>query len=250
MLLSRDLSRAIDPVQFALDCGLEPDPWQTELLTSTARKILLLASRQAGKSTTTALLALHIAAYTPGALVLLVSPSQRQSSELFRKVLSHHRVLDEAPEIAAESAMRVEFRNRSRIVALPGSDDTIRGYSAAAAVIVDEAARVPESLLSAVRPILATSNGRLIALTSPAGQRGWFHSEWITGDGWHKLRVTSDMVPRISQEFLDDERKALGPLLFSQEYECAFVDAEEQLFATDLIDNLFTTDLKPLWPLL
>jgi hypothetical protein len=181
--------------------------------------------------------------------VLLVSPSQRQSSELFRKVLSHHRVLDEAPEIAAESAMRVEFRNRSRIVALPGSDDTIRGYSAAAAVIVDEAARVPESLLSAVRPILATSNGKLIALTSPAGKRGWFHSEWIGGDGWHKLRVTSDMVPRISAEFLDDERKALGPLLFSQEYECAFVDAEEQLFATDLIDRLFTMDLAPLWTL-
>ena len=54
----------------------------------------------------------------------------------------------------------------------------MRGYAAADLVIIDEAARVEDDLISAFRPMLATSNGRLIALTTPAGKRGWFFDAW------------------------------------------------------------------------
>jgi|SRR5829696_4415089 len=86
-MIARDLSRALDPVLLARDAGLEPDPWQADLLRTMPRRALLLCSRQSGKSTVTALMALWTAIYKAAALVILVSPSQRQSGELFRTVM-------------------------------------------------------------------------------------------------------------------------------------------------------------------
>jgi hypothetical protein len=247
MSMMGDLLAALDPDEFAASVGLELDDWQSRLLVSTSRKVIMLCSRQAGKSTTAALLALHSAIFDAG-LVLLVSPSQRQSTELFRKVTDHLRRLPNPPDIASESITRIEFRNGSRIVSLPGSEVSVRGYSAARLVVVDEASRVPDDLMAAVRPILAVAGGRLICLSTPAGRIGWFYNAWTDGVGWERYKVAANDIPRISQEFLDDELRELGPDLFSQEYELAFVDDNSQVFSTELIDRMFSRpDILPLW---
>ena len=80
-MMARDLARAFDPALIAQDCGIVPDPWQATLLRERPRRSLLLCARQSGKSTVTALTALDTAIYQAPALVLLVSPSQRQSAE-------------------------------------------------------------------------------------------------------------------------------------------------------------------------
>src|SRR5688500_54498 len=153
-MMARDLSRALDPVLMARDCGLEPDPWQAGLLRAEPTRSLLLCARQTGKSTTTALIALHTAIYAPPALVVLVSPSQRQSGELFRTVIGFHSRLSGAPELTSESALRAELSNGSRVLALPGTEKTVRGYAGADLVVIDEAARVEDELLAAVRPMM------------------------------------------------------------------------------------------------
>lgn len=246
-LLTHDLLRAIDPDEFAADVSMELDPWQSKLLSGTSRKVLLLCSRQSGKSTITALLALWTAVHEPG-LILLFSPSQRQSSELFRKVLDHLRALATPPEITLQSALKLEFANGSRIVSLPANEDTVRGYSGARVVIIDEASRVPDSLMAAVRPILATSNGRLIALSTPAGRRGWFYKAWIEGAGWDRTKITADQCPRITEDFLEDEMRELGPTMYSQEYLCEFQDLETAVFSTALIQAAVSADIPVLWP--
>src|SRR5688572_28142144 len=91
--LAHDLAMALDPARLMVACGLAPDPWQAALLRSPATRLALLCSRQAGKSQTTAILALHTALYQPGSLILLLSPSLRQSQELFKKVLDAYRML-------------------------------------------------------------------------------------------------------------------------------------------------------------
>ena len=239
---------APDPVEFARSCGYEPDPWQARVLESTERKLLLLCSRQSGKSTTTAIVALREAAYSPGALVLLLSPSQRQSGELFRKVLQLYKSVESTmPRITAESALRVELENGARIIALPGSEATTRGYSAATLVIIDEVSRVPDALIAAVRPALATTNGRFIALSTPFGKRGWFWEQWSKGEGWERTEVKAADCPRISPEFLADERREMGEFTFTQEYECAWLDAETSVFSSELIQLALSEDLQPLW---
>ena len=243
--LARDLTRMLDHSQLMRDCGMEPDPWQEAVLRSESRRMLLLCSRQSGKSTTCAALAVGSALYDPG-VVLLIAPAQRQSSELFRKVNSFYRSLPDVPKVVQESAMRLELANGSRIIALPGTESTLRGYSAKT-VIIDEASRVDDELFAAVRPMLATTQGRFVALTTPYGKRGFFYEAWEHGEGWERTKVTADQCPRIDADWLADERRLIGDWQYRQEYQCDFVDTEEQFFSSELIEAAITDEVAPLW---
>lgn len=247
-MMATDLSRALDPVLMAQDCGVIPDPWQAQLLRDQPKRALLLCSRQSGKTTTTSLIALHTAIYHAPALVLLFSPSQRQSAELFRTVVGYHSRLQGAPRLTAESTLRAEMENGSRIIALPGSEKTVRGFAAADLVVIDEAARVEDDLIAAVRPMMATkANGRLIALTTPAGKRGWFHDAWTKSDDWTKVRVAAADCPRISKSFLDEELRNLGSARFEEEYNLMWRDDDEAVFPVAVIEAAFSSDVQPLW---
>jgi hypothetical protein len=247
-MLVDDLATALDPARMMTRAGMTPDPWQAELLRSRAPRSLLLCTRQAGKSTATAALALWEAVYRPPALVLLLSPSLRQSSELFRKVLSFYAPYATVAPATGESALRLDLANGSRIVSLPGKEETVRGYSGVSLLILDEAARVSDSLYYSTRPMLATSQGRLIALSTPFGKRGWFHDAWMNGGGdWQRVKVTALQCPRISPAFLEEERAALGALWYAQEYLCEFAETEDSLFGYDLIASAITPDVAPLF---
>jgi hypothetical protein len=248
--VARDVARALDRVQLAIDSGYPPDDWQADVLRSEHDRHLILASRQSGKSTTCAILALHGALYDPG-LTLLIAPALRQSVELHRKVMEVYHRLDSAtvPRVVNESALRLELSNGARIVALPGTEATIRGYSSAKTIILDEASRVDDALLAAVRPMLATTRGRFIALTTPYGKRGFFYEQWISDRNWRRTRVTAHECPRIDREWLEQERAEMGEWQFRQEYLCEFVDTDEQFFSSALIEAAMDSEVKPLWKL-
>lgn len=236
------LRRALDPVVSARDAGIVPDPWQADVLRSSADRLLLNYSRQSGKSTITGVLAAHKAAYTPGSLTLLLSPSQRQSAELFTKA---RRFLPTRPE--KESVLSLELLNGSRIVSLPGKEGTLRGFSGVDLLVLDEAARIDDALYYAVRPMLAVSGGSLVMLSTPFGKRGVFYREWAEGVGWERYEITAHDCPRISAAFLEEERLALGPWHFAQEYMCEFRESEDSVFASATIENAITSEVSALF---
>src|SRR5215210_542190 len=166
---------SLSSIDIAERSGIAPDPWQRDVLTSEAQQILLLCSRQSGKSTVTSILATHRAVSVPGSLVLLLAPALRQSQELFRKVKGVYGALGDPVPAVVENALSLELSNGSRIVTLPGKEATIRGFSAPDLVIEDEASRVSDELHQAIRPMLAVSQGRLVLLSSPFGRRGHFY---------------------------------------------------------------------------
>src|SRR5262245_38754962 len=223
------------------------DPWQQAVLESQADRQLLLCCRQSGKSSTCACLALHVAMSQPGSLTLLLSPSLRQSQELFKKVQDAYRALGYPAPLQAESALRYEMDNGSRIIALPGTEGNIRGYSRVSLLVVDEAARVVDELYYAVRPMLAVSGGRLVALSTPWGRRGWFYQEWSAGENWGRWHVDATQCPRISRAFLDEERRTLPPLWFASEYLCQFVDTVDQVFSTEDVHRALRAEVEPLF---
>ncbi len=238
---------ALDAARIVRPLGITPDPWQAAALRSGAVRLLLNCSRQAGKSTVSAGVALHTALYQPGALILLLSPSQRQSQELFRKCLDLYRGLGEPVASEAETKLTLELANGSRLVALPGKEATIRGYSGAALLVIDEASRPPDDIYGAVRPMLAVSGGRRIALSTPFGKRGWWYREWSEGgQGWERYEVPAAMVPRISPAFLAEERRALGERGYAQEYGCEFRDTDDQVFSSAAIAAAVDPGVKPL----
>lgn len=109
-----------------------------------------------------------------------------------------------------------------------------------------EAARVLDGVYAALRPMMATSDGQLIALTTPYGRRGWFFDEWQREEGWEKQSITALDCPRISEEFLIEERESMGNWRFRQEYLCEFVDSDEQFFSSELIDAM-TDETLEVW---
>ena len=119
-MMGLDISHALDPALLARDVGIICDPWQERLLREQPRRALLNCCRQAGKSTIVALLALWQAIYAAPSLILLLSPSQRQSAELFRVLMGFYSRLSGAPELKMESILRAEFSNGSRVLRLRG----------------------------------------------------------------------------------------------------------------------------------
>src|SRR5262249_13912954 len=127
-----------------------------------------------------------------------------------------------------------------------GDDETVRGYSGVRLLVIDEASRVPDALYSSVRPMLAVSRGRLVCLSTPFGRRGWFHDAWHSTETWQRVRITAEQCPRISSEFLSEERRSIGERWFRQEYGCEFLTAVGAIFSGDDIDAALTPAVVPL----
>lgn len=242
-----ELRRALDRAEFGHAAGLDPDPWQRDLLRSEAPRVLLNCSRQSGKSTMAAVLALHRALYHPESLILVLAPALRQSQELYGKVSSFYQRLDNPVPPKSYTQLTLTFENGSRIISLPGNEKNIRGYSGADLLLVDEGARVEDQLYFSIRPMLAVSGGRLIMMSTPYGKRGVFHEEWTKGAGWERYTVTAEECPRIPPAFLEEERKALGSWWFEQEYHCKFMDTVDAVFREQDIQAAFDNDLEPLF---
>ena len=239
---------ALSPLEVAHRSRIDPDPWQRDVLASDAQQILLLCSRQSGKSTITSIMATHRAVTVPGSLVLLLAPALRQSQELFRKVKGVYAALGATVPAVVENALSLELANGSRIVTLPGKEATIRGFSAPDLVIEDEASRVVDELHQAIRPMLAVSQGRLVLLSSPFGRRGHFYEFWEHGGPeWMKVKITAYDVPRIDPTWLDAERLAIGDWWFAQEYLCEFKDAVDSFFRGEDIEAMASSDVLPLF---
>lgn len=251
-LAARQLAPTLPPdaIALAAACGYALDDWQQQVARSTARRLIILACRQSGKSLTTALKALWTALSEPGSLVLITAAAQRQSSELFQKVLSVYRGLGRPVPAEAESRLMLELGNGSRILALPGrTDATLRGYSAPRLVICDEAARQPPELLQGLRPMLATNpRAQLILLSTPWGKVGAFYEAWQSSTGWERIGpIPATACPRIDPAWLAEERASIPAWWFSQEYDCAFLDPQNAVFASADIAAALAPDLRPLW---
>lgn len=227
---------------------MSPDRWQETVLRSSRDRIMLLCSRQAGKTTIAAALALREAMLVPDSLVLLLSPTLRQSGEMFRdKVTRIYNAIGRPVACRQESALTMTLENNSRIISLPGEEGTVRGYSNVRLLVIDEAAIVSDELYRVVRPMLAVSHGQLICLSTPWGKRGWFYDTWSGPEDWERIKIVASDCPRIEQKFLKDERRALGDRWYRQEYECSFEDVIDSCFRQEDIDAAMETDSMPMF---
>jgi hypothetical protein len=232
-----------DAVAFARSIGFEPDPWQVDVLNSDSKRICINAARQTGKSVTVALKALHYCLTHADALVLILSVSERQSKLLFTALLKHYNAANR-PIYRAETTLSLELENNSKIIALPSSEQTIRGYSAVNLLLCDESARIPDELYYSSLPFIAVSDGAIIQLSTPFGERGFFY-ETFTGSSpeWLRIKVTAAECNRISDKFLKEQRESMGEYWYLSEFNCEFLAPETGLFSPDSIRAIFDNDL-------
>lgn len=184
----------------------------------------------------------------PGSLTLILSASQRQASEMFNvAVVSLFAALGWPVPSTQESALSLKLANGSRVVSLPSTENTTRGYASVGLLLCDESARLPDPLYEAMRPVLSVSGGRLVALSSAYWKRGWFYRAATGAGPWERYTVRAEDCPRIDPAFLAEERAELGDVIFDREYRCVFSEAEGSLLRQADIDRSLDNDVRPLW---
>lgn len=238
----------LNPVQMMADAGFEPDPHQVELLESTDRKALVLWPRQSGKSQTCAILVLHQAYFDPGDVLILAGEKQGQAEEVWNKAFQAHQILSQKGALpkVEKSGPELVFSNGSRVVAVPSTVESIRGYAAKLALI-DEAAFTPEGTLAKVAPMLSATRGKLICASTPNGARGWFWEKWHNGEGWRRLTVSLDQLPRLDPDEIQNQRDILTPMQFRQEFGLEWLDGDQQFFPTEAIEAAMDDSIEPLF---
>ncbi len=226
--------------------GFAADAKQIEVLASTSKRGILNCSRQWGKSTVAGIKAVHRAFTVAKSLVVVASPSERQSAEFLHKAGEWVARLGIKPRGDGKNSVSLLLPNGSRIIGLPGKESTLRGFSAVSLLVIDEAARVEDDIYKMLLPTLAVSKGDLWLLSTPFGQRGFFYENWTSSDArWHRILAPATECPRIPKESLEEDRAQMGNLWFRQEYLCEFVENGQTYFARELV-RAALDDIEPM----
>lgn len=216
-----DIRQAVDAARFARErLGFTPDSKQEELLRLEAPRCLVNCTRQWGKSTVTAVMALHRAVHRPESLTLVVSPSARQSRLFLRKVVGFAQCLGIEKKRDGDNAISLALGNGSRIVGVPSNEDTVRGFSAVSLLVVDEAARVSDEMWDAVLPMVAVSEGDVWLLSTPNGKHGFFWELWSRGGArWTRVCLQHRRRnPRTLRRRHAEARRTRGERMYRQEF--------------------------------
>ena len=242
-----------DIISFAENTlGLKPlDTWQRDLLTSDARKVILNICRQAGKSTIAATMAIYESLTIPDSLTLLVSPSLRQSTLLFSKVMHFYDLAGRPVDTDKETQTELKLANGSEIYSLPSNETSIRGFSKPSSIIIDEAARADSTLIAAaLMPMLLISeSSRIWLISTPWGYGTYYEKTYHDPDnGWLKIEVNAYGCPRISEKAIESQRANLLDWQFKQELLCSFESSQTQLLSEHAIKALFIEHVE-LWSL-
>jgi terminase large subunit-like protein len=200
--------------------------------------ILALTARQVGKTTTAAWAIAHTMIFTPGSLSVIACPTQRQSAEAVRRVRDV--LIKASVKFKSDNVYGLELENGSRVLALPGSDDSVRGLTVDAWIVADEAARLGDNLIAALRPMRARRPEARFAMLSTAWSRSDpFWTAWAGDDpSWLRLQATADSDAMLfTAGFLEQERHALGEDAFKREYLGIPVGSGASPFSWDLYDR-------------
>ncbi len=244
----RALAHRVDPALWVRErLNVTPAPWQdTFLRAPCGASILSLTARQVGKTTTAAWAMSHTALSSPGSLSVVACPAQRQSAEAVRRVRDC--LLKLNTKLKSDNVYGLELDNGSRVLALPGSDDLIRGLTVDGWIIADEAARLSDDLISALRPMRARRPDTRLAMLSTAYSRtDPFWMAWSSDDpSWIRLKATCDEVGIFSEAYLAVERRNLGEARFKREYLGIPASDQASPFGWDLYEQATTARRPPL----
>jgi hypothetical protein len=207
------LEERLDPViLFERFVENEADPWQRQVLLSTSSTIALRVCRQAGKS---------------------CCPAERQAKELARKVREYLPKTDLAVERSTQT--EIECSNGSRLICVPSTGATIRGYTVSL-LLVDEAAFCDDESLIAVLPMVM-DGGRTVFASTPAGRQGMFASLFLDPKvGVERIVVRGTDIPRLAAR-VERLRVALPPTKFRQEVEVEMLGGGENYFDIAAIEK-------------
>jgi hypothetical protein len=200
--------------------GITPHAWQeTFLRAPRGSSVAVLSARQVGKTTVAACGMAHAAIFMPGSLSVIACPTQAQSAEALRKV--RDMVLKAGGKLTSDNVYKLELANGSRVLALPDTEDSIRGLTVDAWIVADEAARLKSSIMAALHPMRTQCPDARFAMLSTAWRlTDTFWSVWSSDDpSWIRINATLNAAPGlIAADVIARARSQLSADDFKREY--------------------------------
>ena len=234
--------------------GFKPTTYQEELLLDESQFVVARWSRQSGKSLSLTLICLYTALSGANRRIAILAPSMRQTRSMIRRATSF---LPNLPDNALEGKplkTKLEFSNGSTIEAFPNSPETVRGLTAHL-IIIDEAGYVEDDrdLYDAVVYALGTTNGRLIATSTPGSRDSLFYQMCMDDDLYgdfsrHHVSFHDALEPKgpLKKGILEKLERQMreDPWRWQREMEAEFSEDEEAWFSHGLITSCVDDDLE------
>ncbi len=275
----RELALGLSLNEYLKHMGFNPFPWQTAIANDSSKRVILLCSRQAGKSTFVSSIPCHTAKYQPGSLSLIIAPTEDQAIEDVIKVKNFIAHDPTYPRLVRNGSDYIELANKSRIIIVVATDTAARGYSKPRVVMLDEASRIPDIVYkSGVIPMMTNNpDGRIYMLSTPFGQAGFFYETWANKPNWSKYFVRTPWTVNPDDPFhvyplcTEQEFKAQfngsgihaffspnhsnyeiecgnlseqGIVQYQQEFCCDFVEMNGQVFSYEDMNRFFGEDQR------
>lgn len=249
--------------------------WQRRVLESNSKRKLINGSRQSGKSTIVSSVPCHSAKYYPESLSVVLAPTEKQALEDILKIKKYKYADPNFPNIINESKGEITLSNGSRIIVIPATETSARGYSKPRVIVLDEASRIPDLVYkSGVRPMLTDNpDCEVFSISTPNGKNGFFYEGYMSIDGrWEKYEIRSpwtvdpnnpwQLIPFMDEpDYIANRAKhgiyacysprhfnyseqnenlqEIGRQQYMQEYCCEFVETEDMVFSYEEIDRAF-----------
>ncbi len=232
----------------------EPHAGQREFLLADAKTKVLACGRRWGKTDACAvavLAALHRPAPTRH---LALAPTLEQANLLFERVvelldaLVSHDGGDYQPKIRRGPHPELRYGHHVLLARSGFVPRSLRGHGATD-IVVDEAAFLPESLVTEVAmPMLATSDGRLTLVSTPFGRNHFwrFFEMGVHGEHgvWSRQAPTSEN-PTVKPEFLAIQRELVSERAFAVEYLARFDEAVGKVFPSEAVQGCLVPHVRP-----
>jgi hypothetical protein len=251
---------AKDPEYFAqkyikivhVDHGLIPIElydYQQEIIEKITnnRRVAVVTSRQAGKTTTAVCVILHYILFNDHKMVALLANKGDAAREILDRIKTAYEALPDWMQqgVVEWNKGSVEFENGCKIIAAATSSSAIRGKSVSL-LYIDETAFVEnwDEFFASVFPTVSSGKTTKILLTSTPNGLNHFHKTCEGAkrgsNGYQYVEVKWDRVPGRDQAWRQETLSAMDFDLqkFAQEYECEFLGSSGTLIDGSTLKNL------------
>lgn len=225
------------------------DQWQKDVLEAEGN-ICICSGRQVGKSEIIALKTATFLYKNPKKKVLIISPTEEQAELMLSKIILHLHDLNKTIISGGKdkpTKHKVMLKNGSSVItkAVGQYGTGARGLTVDV-VVPDECAYLPESIWSAITPMLLTTGGHLWLLSTPNAQEGYFYEAYTNpAFGFKTFHVNSEEVAQSRPEpmrsmmlqYLEREKLRMSPMQYAQQYLAQFQEELGQLFSDSLIQQ-------------
>jgi hypothetical protein len=211
------------------------------------RRVIIMESRQAGKTTTSAAYILWYTLFQGDKNVAILANKDKTA----REILSRYQLMYENLPLWMQQGVKtwnkgdVELENGSKVFTAATTAAGIRSKSVNL-LYIDEAAIIPNNIADAfftsVYPVVSAGQTTKILITSTPLGYNHFWKFWNDAEngrnGFKPLFIPYWKIPGRDEKWAEEQRRVLGDVKYNQEVLCKFLGSALTLIRADVIEQM------------